>query len=216
VTSILRNAADALDHLLLGAADLDAAIAWFEARTGVRAAIGGSHPGMGTRNALVSLGAPHYLEIIAADPAQSAYGFHLDVRTLSEPRLVTWAASTSDIDGVAQSARRSGLEAVGPRDGSRARPDGTRLHWRTLGVTTTFGAAAVDPVPFFIQWAAGTRHPSEDAPGGCRLLSLECAHPDPDALRQTLASLSLDIHVQRARTPAIRATIDTPRGRLKL
>src|SRR5918993_793707 len=95
-----RPPSAALDHLLLGAPDLDAAVAWFEKTTGVRPVIGGSHPGMGTRNALVSLGGRQYLEIIAPDPGQSAYNFHIDVRVLPEPRLVTWAAVTPAVEGV--------------------------------------------------------------------------------------------------------------------
>src|SRR5215217_9122029 len=120
-----RPASTALDHLLLGAPDLDAAIAWFEKTTGVRPAVGGSHPGMGTRNALVSLGGRQYLEIIAPDPAQAAFNFQIDVRTLPEPRLVTWAASTPALDSVVSTAGSSGLRVFGPRDGSRVRPDGT-------------------------------------------------------------------------------------------
>src|SRR4051794_18179472 len=93
----LKPVESAVDHLLLGVSDLDGGIAWLEQRTGVRAAIGGTHPGAGTRNALLSLGARHYLEIIAPDPAQSAYNFQIDARPLSEPRLITWAAAMNDI-----------------------------------------------------------------------------------------------------------------------
>ena len=75
----------AVDHLLLGVSDLDRGVAEIERMTGVKAVIGGSHPGVGTRNALISLGGKQYLEIIAPDPTQTAYNFHIDVRTLSEP-----------------------------------------------------------------------------------------------------------------------------------
>src|SRR5688500_13116718 len=82
----LIPAARAVDHLLLGAADLESAITWVERKTGVRAEAGGSHPGVGTRNALISLGGRQYLEIIAPDPSQTAFNFQIDIRKLTTPR----------------------------------------------------------------------------------------------------------------------------------
>jgi hypothetical protein len=150
----LVTAKNAVDHLLLGVADLEHGISWFEKMTGVKAIIGGSHPGVGTRNALISLGGRQYLEIIAPDPLQTAYNFPIDVRKLLEPRLITWAALTTDINATAKNAQESGYQIFGPQDGSRARPDGKILKWKTLGVPNRFGLQGVEPIPFFIEWAA--------------------------------------------------------------
>src|SRR5215471_14424829 len=168
-----------LDHLLLGCSDLDAGIAFVEQKTGVRAAIGGVHPGRGTRNALLALGPLHYLEIIAPDPAQAEIPkvraeLPAMLKKLSAPALVDWAAHTSDIVGVAERWKKAGFAFRGPTPGSRARPDGKMLHWQTLNPEDDRGGL----VPFFIQWGDGTTHPSEDAPKGCTLESFAVVTPD--------------------------------------
>lgn len=231
-----------VDHLLLGVADLDRGIAWVEQRTGVRAAIGGTHPGAGTRNALLSLGAGSYLEIIAPDPAQSAFNFQFDVRQLAEPRLITWAAATNDIEDAASMLRAGGYRLFGPRDGSRQRPSGELLRWKTLAAATNLRMGPIDPIPFFIQWAPDSPHPSQDSPAGCTLLSLHFQHPDPSALSSTFRDLGLQRHDPAAREPGrdrkradqavqapgievnpsksasarISATVRTPAGTIKL
>lgn len=211
-----RSARDAADHLLLGARNLDEGIAWLESRTGVKAVFGGVHPGMGTRNALGSLGGHQYIEIIAPDPAQTAFNVQIDIRTLPEPRLVTWAASTGDVDGVAAAAKAAGFGVFGPRDGSRKQPDGLMLRWRSVGIDAKLARDGVDPVPFFIQWAAESRHPSADSPSGMRLADFELRHPDAAKLRATLSTLGIDAVVQRAEAAELRATLDTPKGRVVL
>jgi hypothetical protein len=211
-----RTVRESVDHLLLGARDLDEGIAWLDARTGVKAQPGGSHPGVGTRNALVSLGGRQYLEIIAPDPAQSAFNFNIDLRGLAAPRLVTWAVSTPDVDAAAAAARRHGLDVFGPRDGSRTRPDGSVLQWRSAGVRASFAEADVDPVPFFIEWASTSHHPSSDAPAGCRLVEVTIAGPDPVKLKAVLASLGVDANVAKAAHARLSATLDTPKGRVTI
>src|SRR5271165_268238 len=128
-----------LDHLLLGCTDLDEGIAFVEQHTGIKPAMGGVHPGRGTRNALLALGPLHYLEIIAPDPAQSEVPkvraeLPAMLKKLTEPRLVDWAVHTSDIVGVAARCRKLDVAFAGPTAGSRARPDGKILHWQTLSI----------------------------------------------------------------------------------
>lgn len=212
----LVAAVSAVDHLLLGVADLDRGIAWVEKATGVKAVVGGSHPGMGTRNALVSLGGKRYLEIIAPDPAQTAFNFRIDVRKLSEPRLVNWAAAAADIDAVAKKARAAGYQTFGPQPGSRARPDGKVLRWKTFGVMNDLGAVGVEPIPFLIAWAADSVHPSQDSPKGCELVSFEIEHPNPARVKKTLATLGIEANVRTGGSARLTATLSSPKGRVTL
>lgn len=206
----------ALDHLLLGVNDLDRGIAWVEQRIGVKAVIGGSHPGVGTRNALLSLGSSHYLEIIAPDPAQSAYNSHIDVRPFTEPRLVNFAASSADLDAVAAAARKAGHGVFGPNNGARKLPSGETLRWRTLAVVTKLASGGIEPVPFFINWEPGTPHPSTTSPKGCEIESLAFQHPDPSALSSALETLGLKATVSKSERARIVARLKTPKGIVEL
>jgi hypothetical protein len=157
-----------LDHLIVGARDLDEGIAYLEKLSGYRAAHGGSHPGRGTRNALLKLDNRSYLEILAPDPEQPTLEWHNELLTLDEPRLVGWAQRVKNIDSVGVDLRKIGIEVLGPTPGSRARPNGNILRWSLL-------LRADDRegiLPFFIAWDSASSHPSDDAPGRCLLVGL--------------------------------------------
>jgi len=201
-----------LDHILLGCSDLDRGIAWVEESTGVRAAIGGVHPGRGTRNALLSLGERRYLEIIAPDPAQSEIARFPQLRSMTDPRLVGWAVRPPDIAAVAKLLRENQIAFAGPDDGSRKRPDGRVLNWKTINLADDRHGL----LPFFIEWSADSVHPSKDAPAHCTLDYFEIMSADPEELASTLKRIGLDFPVQRSDKARLHALITGPKGDLAL
>jgi Glyoxalase-like domain len=108
------------------------------------------------------------------------------------------------------------LKLLGPRDGSRLRPDGKTLKWKTLGMLSNLGAGVVDPIPFLIEWAADSIHPSQDSPSGCRLQRFRIEHPNPEQVVNVLKPLGIDVEVGRAPTIGLSATLATPKGEVVL
>jgi len=206
-----------LDHILLGCSDLDRGIDFVERHTGVRAALGGVHPGAGTRNALLSLGERRYVEIIAPDPGQDNVRPDnarrlSELKTLTEPRLVGWAEHPGDIETFAKRIRDQGIAIEGPFPGSRVRPDGRVLKWKTVSLADDRQGL----LPFFIEWDAGSVHPSSDAPGGCRLDAFAVAETDPDSLAAIFARLGIAVPVERGDKAHLRARIRGPKGVLEV
>jgi hypothetical protein len=201
-----------LDHIILGCNDLDRGIDAVEENTGVRPAIGGVHPGRGTRNALLSLGERRYLEIIAPDPAQQKIVHFPQIREMREPRLIGWAVHPPDIVAMAKQLLENKVAFKGPDDGSRKRPDGRVLTWKTVNLADD----RLGLLPFFIEWSADSVHPSKDAPARCRLEYFEIMSVDPDELTLTLKRIGLDLPVQRSDKARLRALISGPKGDLGL
>lgn len=200
-----------LDHIMFAANDLHAGVKHVQDLSGISAAGGGSHPGGGTRNALLSFGDAQYLEIIAPDPAQTIKGTLGDeLRMAERPFIRTWAAATTDFDPVVAAAAAAGYQhqivAM-----SRTRPDGIELAWRLLFVTHhPFGLS----LPFFIDWQESP-HPADDAPAGCGLKKFTVSLPEPDALRTFCDAIGLEVQVETGGA-GMQAIIDSPRGEITL
>jgi len=204
-----------VDHLVLAVSDLDAGIAQIEAATGVRAQIGGPHPGRGTRNALLALGPRAYLEILAPDPAQ-AKPRPLPLLGLSETRtsrLVGWALGSSDLERVVANAGTAGFPMSVPTNGERQRPDGYLLAWRTTELADQRKGDGL--APFFIDWGA-TEHPSVTSPQGVRLVGLRAQHPAPQSVQPMFSALEIPLTIETAPEVALVAVLQTPRGRVEL
>jgi len=170
------------DHALIAVADLEGSAASFEARFGLKAFPGGRHPGVGTANAIVPLGARQYLELITVVDRDEAERDPLRRRVLdaldSGATFAGWALRTGDL-----AAAGSALELGHVADGARERPDGTRLEWRTAQLT---GAQRGSGVPFLIDWGA-TEHPGGTG-GAQRVRRLEI-----EGLGDLLAGVELDV-----------------------
>jgi hypothetical protein len=199
------------DHLLWGAADLDAAVAALAERTAVHAAAGGRHPDLGTRNALAALGRKRFLEVIAPDPTLPPGALAGRLAAMTTPRLIMWAARTRSAAETAARATAEGYRAA-VVDGHRARPDGTVVRWTNVFVSD-HGAGML--VPFFIEWHGGS-HPADDGPRGLRLRELRGETPEVEALRAVLEALDVRLPVRKAPVARLVAVLDTPRGRVEL
>lgn len=184
--------------MLIAVADLDAAAELFATRHGLTSIEGGRHPGWGTANRIVPLG-DSYLELVAVVDAgeapTSVFGRWVAAGASAEGTPLGWVVRTDELDAT---AGRLGL-TIGT--GSRRTPSGELVEWRSAGIEQ----AAAEPVlPFFIEWAPGTRLPG--SAGGDTRLSKLCLTGDGDRLRAWLGRHSLPIGVQPG-PPAVRQIV---------
>lgn len=194
--------------------DLDLGIRQIEELTGVQPVAGGSHPGAGTRNALLPLGEHVYLEIIGPDPAQADYRsprvFQIDA--IDKPGLVTWAARSKNLQEHASSLFADGQSLGEVSSMSRRRTDGVVLKWE---LTDPYVEVDGGVVPFLIDWG-DTPHPASGAGNGLTLNELKLRHPNTRAVMEKLAAIDINLPVEQAQVPELVAIIETPRGQVEL
>ncbi len=203
-----------IDHLVYATVDLERGCDAIEALLDVRPVTGGRHPDWGTHNALLGLGEACYLEVIAPDPAVThpRRTFPLGNGKSSGGGLVTWVLQTGRIERLASEARAAGVPIGAVYPGSRRQSDGTLLAWQlTDPAAMPLGGA----VPFLIDWGE-TPHPATVLPAGGTLSGLRIEHPQPEAVRQALSVLGVDLPVSHGSHVALNAEINTPLGTVLL
>ncbi len=120
------------DHVIVAVVDLDAAIGAWASLLGRGPSWRGTHPALGTANALFRL-SNSYLELLAP---VGAGGLAELVRARIEREgegVLGLAFGTPDADACAESFRRRGLPAEAPVDGmGRDAATGAERHWRNV------------------------------------------------------------------------------------
>jgi Glyoxalase-like domain len=145
----------AIDHVIYGARDLEAAAQRLYDEYGLASVPGVTHEGWGTANRFIPLGRT-FIELLgvvnAEEATESPLGKWLEVAVMSGDRLIAWGIATDRLDKV---AKRMGLSLL---ETSRTREDGVSLSWRSAGFERVM---ADNSLPFFITWTT----PPEDHPG---------------------------------------------------
>lgn len=187
-----------LDHLVVGALELESGAAAVAARLGTPLLPGGVHPVMETHNRLLPLAERRYLEVISPipdRPAERPRWFGLDdpgtrERLAAGPRLLAFAVRTDDIEALAARLPLSpGVATVMRRDA---------LSWRIT--LTEDGLPPAGIVPALITWPAGVHPVDRMVAPEWRLARLVLRHPEPGFAAAVADALDLP-HLEAAEGP---------------
>ena len=202
-----------IDHFVWATPDLQQGCATIEELFGTTPLLGGAHPGLGTCNALLSLGQDLYLEIMAPDaPPVGSVGERL--ANLDAPGLATWVIRSSNLSTLAAAAQNPGIEAtpLGPVHTKRLTPQGDQLSWELLFLTQhRYGGL----VPFAVDWQE-TTHPSTTSTIGGRLVEFEIRSVIAAPLNEMHTGFGIEQWAKASDEAALSAQFQTPNGLVTL
>lgn len=159
-----------VDHLtfVAGPDGLKAEAARLGERLGVSLKDGGFHPRFGTRNHILPLVGPRYIEVVevldhpAADKA--VYGQAVRARSEMGGGWMGWSVSVPDLAPYESRLERKSVP------GSRHFPDGRLLEWHQIGIK---GLIADPQLPYFIHWESPADVQPSALDGQIRLDTIE-------------------------------------------
>jgi hypothetical protein len=210
-----------IDHLVVGALNLQQGVSYVKEVLGVIMPYGGMHVQMGTHNHLMQLGKDVFLEVISInpdiDPPKAPRWYGLDDPFIKrqiekQPVFLTWVVNTKNINKFIQKAS---VSFGTPELISRG-----ELRWH-FGVPDDGRLIAGGMLPYVIEWQTDHHPASNMADEGCRLKSIEIHHPLPFWIKSVLESIDASALVKvhalpKNEVPHLIANIDTSSGERKL
>lgn len=136
-----------IDHVVVLVRDLPQAITGYEA-LGFTVTPGGEHAGGATHNGLIGFDDGSYFELIAFKEPERKQEHRWWPRLSAGEGLVDYALIAGDGSVVVEEAQSRGIALNGPTDGSRHRPDGQLIAWRSVMSGLPIGGT---PLPFAIE-----------------------------------------------------------------
>ena len=210
-----------IDHLVIGAAELDKATKQIQDFIKAEFLAGGKHPLMATHNRLIKLQHSLYMEIIAADPSAALLKnrirgnrwFSLDSprtqkRLSRAPQPLCWVVAVNDIEKTSMHC--------GYNPGNVIEMTRDDLKWK-ITVPNNGDLPEGGVLPVLIEWPNG-KHPSSTMPeSNIFLKKIELFHPHPNEIKHILSSLNINgpIRVNLGK-PGLQFSLRTPENNVVL
>ena len=206
-----------IDHIVIGAANLEKATKKVEGLIKTKFSTSGKHSLMATHNRLVRLQNSAYMEIIAIDPSASfpksctreKRWFSLDSnktkRRLSlAPQPLCWVVAVNNIE---QTASNCGYEPGRITEMSRG-----DFRWK-LTVPDSGELSEGGVLPVLIEWPKG-KNPADVMPKNNLVLKqITLFHPSPNFIEHILSAMGISGPIKiKLGKPEIQFTFKTPNG----
>ena len=206
-----------IDHIVIGAANLEKATKKVEGLLKTKFSTSGKHSLMATHNRLARLQNSAYIEIIAIDPSasfpqscfQKQRWFSLDSATTQRrlttgPQPLCWVVAVNNIE---QTASNCGYEPGRVTEMSRG-----DFRWK-LTVPNNGDLSAGGVLPVLIEWPKGKNQAESMPESNLVLKQITLFHPSTDFIEPILSAMDIEgpINIELGE-PAIHFAFKTPNG----